>query len=147
MSNSLATSDSHRLAVSVVPRRWAQELATIVSVLYLFTFCTAAAGSALAPASGAVLAYFGTYTDGTSRGVYLSRLDADSGALSAPRLAAATSNPNFLATHPTGAFLYAVNEVETYRGRPVESVSAFRVDRMTPFSNFPSDARPRTRRR
>jgi 6-phosphogluconolactonase len=96
-----------------------------------FAFCVATVASAQAPPSGAVLVYFGTYTAATSRGVYVSRLDAASGALSAPRLAAATTDPSFLAVHPTGAFLYAVNEVETYGDRPAGSVTAFSVDRAT----------------
>ncbi len=100
-------------------------------LLFLFAFCVATAVSAQAPSSGADLVYLGTYTNGTSRGVYVSRLDAASGALSAPRLAAATPNPSFLAVHPTGALLYAVNEVETYRDQPVGAVIAFSIDRTT----------------
>ena len=103
----------------------------IASLFFLFASCVATAGAAQAPTSGTVLVYFGTYTDGTSRGVYVSRLDSANGALSAPRLAAATPNPSFLAVHPTGAFLYAVNEVETFRDHPVGAVIAFGIDRAT----------------
>jgi 6-phosphogluconolactonase len=131
MLKAFATSDLRRWGAFMVPRFWAQGSARIVGLLFLFAFWVASAGSAQAPTSSAVLVYFGTYTDGTSRGVYVSRFDGDSGALSAPRLAAATSNPSFLAAHPTGSLLYAVNEVETYRDRPVGSVAAFRIDRAT----------------
>ena len=55
--------------------------------------------------------YIGTYTRGTSKGVYLSKLDGESGALSAPKLVAKLENPSFVAFHPNGKSLYAVAEV------------------------------------
>ncbi len=76
-----------------------------------------------------LLVYFGTYTTSTSKGIYVSRFDTTSGTLSAPELAAATTNPSFLAVHPTGRFLYAVNETGTFEGKPTGTVSAFAVDR------------------
>lgn len=51
--------------------------------------------------------YFGTFTDTTSRGIYVSRLDMDTGKLSDPQLAVAASSPNYLAVSPNGRFLYA----------------------------------------
>ncbi len=54
--------------------------------------------------------YVGTYTRTTSRGIYAVSLDAATGALSAPHLAAETPNPTFLALHPTGRTLYALDE-------------------------------------
>jgi 6-phosphogluconolactonase len=77
------------------------------------------------------LVYFGTYTSEKSKGVYVSRLDMASGALSAPELAAATANPSYLAVHPTFNFLYAANEVGTFSGKEAGSVSAFAIDRAT----------------
>jgi 6-phosphogluconolactonase len=73
------------------------------------------------------LVYFGTYTSEKSKGIYVSRLNADTGALSAPELAAEIRNPSFLAVHPTGGFLYAVSEVGESGGKPGGSVSAFAV--------------------
>ena len=83
-----------------------------------------------APA-GDMFVYFGTYTGEKSRGVYMSRLDLASGALTPPELAAETQNPSFLAVHPQRTFLYAVNEVGTFEGKPGGSVSGFGVDRQT----------------
>jgi 6-phosphogluconolactonase len=86
------------------------------------------------PSTGAgTLVYFGTYTGqkSTSKGVYVSRLDLATGGLSKPELAAETSNPSFLAADPKGAFLYAVNEIGTFGGKPTGSVSAFAIDRST----------------
>ena len=56
--------------------------------------------------------YFGTYTRGvdSSKGIYRSVLDLDSGKLSEPILAAEATNPSFLEIHPGGKFLYAVSE-------------------------------------
>jgi 6-phosphogluconolactonase len=82
---------------------------------------------------GGTLVYFGTYTGqkSTSKGVYVSRLDLATGGLSKPELAAETSNPSFLAADPKGAFLYAVNEIGTFGGKPTGAVSAFSIDKST----------------
>jgi 6-phosphogluconolactonase len=44
-------------------------------------------------------------------------------------LAAETVNPSFVAVHPNGRFLYAVNEVGDYQGPNSGGVSAFSIDR------------------
>ena len=75
------------------------------------------------------LVYFGTYTNAISRGIYVSRLDNDTGKLSAPELAAETPSPCFLATTIDGRFLYAANSVKMFDGRLGGSVSAFSVDK------------------
>lgn len=62
--------------------------------------------------------YVGTYTRGESEGIYLLELDPATGSLTSRGLAAATDNPSFLAIHPTGKYLYAVNEVGRYQGQP-----------------------------
>ena len=68
------------------------------------------------------LLYVGTYTDHTqSAGIYLLRMDPRSGQLESVGSADAGANPSFLAIHPTGRVLYAVNEVE--KG----AVSAFAI--------------------
>ena len=56
--------------------------------------------------------YFGTYTRSadSSKGIYRSVLDLDTGKLSEPVLAAEATNPSFLEIHPSGKFLYAVSE-------------------------------------
>ena len=56
------------------------------------------------------LVFIGTYTRTTSRGIYAVRLDAATGALSAPALVAETPNPSFLALSPDRRLLYAVSE-------------------------------------
>ena len=91
------------------------------------------AANALPPlvATGDLLVYFGTYTDTTSKGIYVSRFNSATGALTKPELAAATPQPSFLAITPDARFLYAVNEVNSYGGQPTGSVSAFAVHKDT----------------
>lgn len=80
------------------------------------------------PAAGDLLVYFGTYTGPKSKGIYVSRLDAATGALTSPELAAETTNPSFLAIHPGRAFLYAVSEIGNHQGTTSGAVSAFSID-------------------
>ncbi len=87
-------------------------------------------GGAVQPAK-VMLVYIGTYTNTTSKGIYVSRLDLALGTLSAPVLAVESSNPSFLAVHPTRDLLYSVNEIGTYEGKPSGSVSAFTINRET----------------
>src|SRR5579859_462644 len=56
-------------------------------------------------------AFAGTYTAKTqSKGIYSFRYDATTGKLTAIGVAAETPDPSFVAIHPSGKFLYAVNE-------------------------------------
>ncbi len=82
-------------------------------------------------AANELLVYVGTYTGAKSKGIYVSRLNVSTGALSAPQLAVETPSPSFLAVRPQGDFLYAVNEVDTFQGKSTGSVSAFAIDKTT----------------
>ncbi len=75
--------------------------------------------------------YFGTYTGAKSKGIYVSRLDPATGRLSAPELAAETTNPSFLAIHPGERFIYAVGEVDDGQGKGNGVVSAFAIEAKT----------------
>ena len=78
------------------------------------------------------LIYVGTYTDaGRSDGIYLIRMDRPSGQLRRVGSIAAGANPSFLAIHPNGRVLYAVNELEKYNGRATGAVSSFAIARDT----------------
>ena len=81
----------------------------------------------------AMFVYFATYTGekSKSKGIYVSRLDLGSGKVTPPELAAETQNPSFLAVHPKETFLYAANEIRTFEGKEMGSVSGFIVDRQT----------------
>ena len=75
--------------------------------------------------------YLGTYTRGPTGGIYLSELDPATGALTQPRLAAATDSPSFLALHPGGQFLYAVGGAVKSDGKTSGAVTAFAVEAAT----------------
>jgi 6-phosphogluconolactonase len=78
------------------------------------------------------LLYVGTYTEGArSEGIYLVRMDPRSGELRRVGSVNAGANPSFLAIHPNGRVLYAVNEVTEYNGKPTGAVSSFAIVRDT----------------
>jgi 6-phosphogluconolactonase len=75
--------------------------------------------------------YVGTYTSGTSEGIYLYRLDLSDGSLKHAGTTAGVVNPSYLTLDHSRRFLYAVNEVEEFGGAASGAVSAFAVDRKT----------------
>lgn len=72
--------------------------------------------------------YLGTYTNETTKGIYLSVFDPATGKLTPAELAAEIKNPSFVAIHPNRKFLYSVSEVADFDGKPVGGVSAFSID-------------------
>jgi 6-phosphogluconolactonase len=102
-----------------------------------------AAGSAvpavLRAAGKAFLVYWGTYTEGggqfgsgDSKGIYVSRMDAGTGELTQPELAADSPNPSWLTIHPNRRYLYAVNERMDAAGKVgAGEVSAFSIQPKT----------------
>jgi 6-phosphogluconolactonase len=88
--------------------------------------------SAKAPAKGQYIAYIGTYTTKTtSKGIYAYRFDASKGQLTPIGVAAETVDPSFLAVHPNGKYLYAVNEIGNFNGEVSGAVSSFAIDAKT----------------
>lgn len=74
--------------------------------------------------------YVGTYTSGKSEGIYGYHFNPDSGKLT--RFSSINSiNPSFLAIDRTKRYLYAVNEVGVYAGKPGGGVSAYEIERGT----------------
>lgn len=78
-------------------------------------------------------AYVGTYTFNAPGGTAGGRPHAAS--MLAPRGDAwtqvqvvASANPSYLAVHPNQRFLYAINELEVYEGRPNGSAEAYAID-------------------
>lgn len=101
--------------------------------LLTFLFVTLIAAAAPVPQSGKYLFFVGTYTDdgSKSKGIYAYRFDANTAEITPIGLVAETTNPSFVALHPNGRFLYAVNEVGNYKGPNSGGVSAFSIDRAT----------------
>jgi 6-phosphogluconolactonase len=110
---------------------FATAAAALSAIAVLGTVLRGAPPGPQASARGETLVYLGTYTGEKSKGIYLSRLDLTSGALSAPELVAETPSPSFLAVHSSHRYLYAVNEVGKFEGKPTGSVSAFAVDSLS----------------
>ena len=67
--------------------------------------------------------YVGTYTQRDSEGIYIYDFNTESGALRQVAVVAGHADPSFLARHPNGPFLYAVNE-DLEHGQ----VSSFAID-------------------
>jgi 6-phosphogluconolactonase len=83
-----------------------------------------------APTPTELWVYVGTYTsNGTgSEGIYLCRLDMGTGALERVGVTRGVVDPSFLAMDPKGQYLYAVNELTQFEGKPSGAVSAFSVN-------------------
>jgi 6-phosphogluconolactonase len=78
------------------------------------------------------IAYVGTYTAKTkSKGIYAYSFDATTGKLTPLNVAAEAVEPSFLALHPSGKYLYAVNGIEDFNGEKSGAVSAYTVDKKT----------------
>lgn len=78
-----------------------------------------------------LMLYIGTYTSGTSEGIYLYQLDMTSGALKPAIVTKNVKNPSFLTTDPNRRFLYAVNELMEFEGKTSGSISAFAINQQT----------------
>ena len=83
------------------------------------------------------LVFVGTYTKAAtpgmekSGGIYVYRMNAEDGSLSPLHSTQGITNPSFLALHPNGNFLYAVNETAQFEGHPGGGVSAFSINPQT----------------
>lgn len=77
--------------------------------------------------------FIGTYTNTAqhSDGIYVYRMDPADGSLTYVSSADPGPNPSFLAVHPSGRFLYAVNEVAQMGDKRGGGVTAFAFDPAT----------------
>jgi 6-phosphogluconolactonase len=104
-------------------------LTLTISLTLAVALAASIAGRAFVQASR--LVFIGTYTDATTKGIYAFRFDDRTGALSPVGLVAETPSPSFLAMSSSGRFLFAVNEIGTFKGEKSGSVTSFAVDRAT----------------
>jgi 6-phosphogluconolactonase len=95
-----------------------------------FAACLILLSAPVWSASDAVSGYIGTYTSlrgvsTGSAGIYSFHWSAQTGSIGAIRVAGTTGSPTFLAMHPNGKYLYAVNE-----GGPgaADRITAFAMD-------------------
>ena len=84
--------------------------------------------------SSRLLVYIGNYTKGDDAAIYHGEIDTVSGALRILDKTLCEDCPSYLSLHPSGRYLYAVNEVDTFDGGG--AVSAFSVDADSGKLNF-----------
>ncbi len=94
---------------------FSQNLITLLAALSLTSFGVVQSRAADSLKPGSTLVYFGTYTGKKSKGIYVSRLDPATGAMSTPGLAAEMINPSWVTIHPNGKWLYAAGELGPYK--------------------------------
>ena len=70
--------------------------------------------------------YIGNYTSSDAAAIYHAEIDAASGALKILGKTPCEDCPSYLCLHPSGRYLYAVNEVNTFDGGG--ALSAFSID-------------------
>ena len=76
--------------------------------------------------------YVGTYTSNSkSEGIYVCKFDVETGKIALLSTVRDVSDPSFLTVDRSGKFLYAVNELLEYEGKPSGSVSSFAIDPKT----------------
>ncbi len=75
--------------------------------------------------------YVGTYSDRGSEGIYVFQFDRSKGALKQLQTVEDGKNPNFLAVHPQGKYLYAVYGEGSSEAYKKGSVAAYQVDPAT----------------
>lgn len=80
--------------------------------------------------------YIGTYTSGKSEGIYIYRMDPGTGALKHFNTVKGVADPSFLALDRQRRWLYAVNEVDQFGGKPSGAISAFAIDQKSGNLNF-----------
>ena len=102
----------------------------IFSLSLLFSVKSISQFAGVDSTSRELLVYIGTFTNGKSEGIYIYRMDIKTGDLHFVKTVKAVS-PAFLAIHPNDKFLYAVNEVKKFKGKPGGAVSAFMIDSKT----------------
>jgi 6-phosphogluconolactonase len=116
----------------------------MVRVIALLVGFLALTSQAIAQ-EGGVIVYIGTQASPRSQGIYMTRMDPKTGALSKPELAVEAKNPNFVAFHPSYKFLYACAEITDAAGAKAGGVASFAIDpisgKLTPLNQQPSGGR------
>ncbi|MFD1143543.1 lactonase family protein [Larkinella insperata] len=74
------------------------------------------------------LLYVGTYSVRGSKGIYVFNFDLESGTVQLQQTVENGKSPSFLAIHPSGRYLYAVNEEDELGEEQSGSVNAYAID-------------------
>lgn len=81
--------------------------------------------------SGKEIMYAGTYSVRGSEGIYVFEFDRKAGTMRPIQSVSNVKSPSFLAIHPSGNYLYSVNEAAQAGADNAGAVSAYAVDRAT----------------
>lgn len=100
----------------------------ILPILILSICFAAVISIPLQAAENNYLMYVGTYTGHGSQGIYAYRFNSSTGKFTELGLAAPSDQPSFLAVDPSGKFLYAINEIASYQGKPTGAATSFAIN-------------------
>ncbi|KAI8075429.1 Lactonase, 7-bladed beta-propeller-domain-containing protein [Gilbertella persicaria] len=75
--------------------------------------------------------YVSGYTNEESVGIYQYTFDTKTGVLTPKGLAAKADNPSYLCLHKTGQHMYALSEVDEYKGQKTGYISTYTRDKET----------------
>jgi 6-phosphogluconolactonase len=75
--------------------------------------------------------YFGTQTTGSNRGIYMAKLDQETGSISPAVRVADKPDSVFMAFSPDKSHLYGLAEVRSPESRPREAIETYEVDAAT----------------
>ena len=89
--------------------------------------------------SGKEIIYVGTYSLRGSEGVYVFEFDRRTGTMKPIQSVSNAKSPSFLAIHPSGNYLYSVNEAAQDGPNKAGAVSSYAIDRSTGKLNFLND--------
>src|SRR6267143_3385857 len=107
-------------------------LLTLLLIAAPSLFLSASAAAQKRTPNKPYLVYVGTYTNKTaSKGIYVYSFDPGTGKLTSLGVAAESEDPSFLAVHPSGKYVYAVNEIDHFGAQQSGAVSAFSIDPKT----------------
>jgi 6-phosphogluconolactonase len=106
-------------------------LTTAAVALTCMTMTAQADNGKSKSSSGKLLVYFGSYTKGKAKGIYVYSMNPTTGKLTPESVGPDVDNPSFVAIHPSHKYLYAVNEVGSFDGKVSGAVSAYKIDAKT----------------
>lgn len=110
------------------------------AIVFLFGLATLASA---ADVPDKLRVYIGTFNSRTSKGIYLSEFDTQTGAITDPQLAGEATDAGFLAIHPSKKFLYSVCKFQNSAGETIGGVNAFAIDpktgKLTPLNQQSSE--------
>lgn len=72
--------------------------------------------------------YVGTYSVEGSKGIYVFAFDSEHGTVNLRQTVGNVKSPSFLAIHPSGRYLYAVNEEDEQGDEQSGSINAYTID-------------------